>query len=211
MQANKTIYLNEHPLIISENIDAIPSNVAGAKIYTNPDTQKIEKVLEKMETGKREAAIFLTDDVRQLFKKVALHFTVLVAGGGLITNTAGEVLLMFRRGKWDLPKGKQDPGEDLETCAIREVAEETGLHSITLQHKITETFHYYPMKSKKVLKHTHWYRMQFTGTELTVPQIEEDIQDIQWVKPENIEKYLKYSYENIREVFREEKIIASLI
>ena len=58
------------------------------------------------------------------------------------------------------------------------------------------------MKNKKVLKHTYWYKMQFTGTELTIPQIEEDILDIEWIKPENIKKYLKFSYANIREVFR---------
>ncbi|NML40927.1 NUDIX domain-containing protein [Chitinophaga sp. G-6-1-13] len=207
MQENMTIYLNERPLIISGSEQNIPTGINGAKVYLNPDTEKIEKVLQKMEEGKKEAAVFITEDVKQLFKKVSLHFTVLVAAGGLITNPDGEVLMMFRRGKWDLPKGKQDPGEDLETCAVREVAEETGLHTISLTHKITETFHYYPMKAKKVLKHTHWYRMQFTGTELTVPQIEEDIQDIEWVKPQNLEKFLKYSYENIREVFKAEGLI----
>lgn len=206
MQASVTIYLNEHPLLLSADTTAIPALLAGAKVYDNPDTKKIDSVLQKLEEGKKEAAVFIAPDVSQLLKKVSLHFTILVAAGGLITNPAGEVLLMFRRGKWDLPKGKQDPGEDLETCALREVAEETGLHSVSLENKITETFHYYPMKNKKVLKHTHWYRMQFTGTELTIPQIEEDIQDLQWVKPQNVEKYLKFSYENIREVFRAAKM-----
>jgi 8-oxo-dGTP pyrophosphatase MutT (NUDIX family) len=129
------------------------------------------------------------------------HFNVLVAAGGLVINAEKEILLMFRRGKWDLPKGKQDDGESLEACALREVQEETGLHQITLGPKITETYHYYPLKGKKVLKHTHWYKMQFTGTELTVPQIEEDIMDIQWIKPENLGKYLKFSYNNIVDVF----------
>jgi 8-oxo-dGTP pyrophosphatase MutT (NUDIX family) len=202
MQANITIYLNERPLLLSTDTSTIPAHFASAKVYDNPDTKKMENVLQKLEDGKKEAAVFIAPDVKQLFKKVSLHFTILVAAGGLITNPAGEVLMMFRRGKWDLPKGKQDPGEDLETCALREVAEETGLHNVSLENKIIETYHYYPMKNKKVLKHTHWYRMQFTGTELTVPQIEEDIQDLQWIKPENVDKYLKFSYENIREVFR---------
>ncbi|MBO9728193.1 MAG: NUDIX hydrolase [Chitinophaga sp.] len=202
MQATITIYLNERPLLLSANTNAIPEHFAKVKVYDNPNPEKMESVLRKLEDGKKEAAVFIAPDVKQLFKKVSLHFTTLVAAGGLVTNPAGEVLMMFRRGKWDLPKGKQDPGEDLETCALREVAEETGLHNVSLENKIIETFHYYPMKNKKVLKHTHWYRMQFTGTELTVPQIEEDIQDVQWVKPEHVDKYLKFSYENIREVFR---------
>ena len=206
MEPNISIYLNEHPLLLSADTTAIPAHLADAKVYDNPDKKKIESVLQKLEDGKKESAVFVAPDVKQLLKKVSLHFTILVAAGGLITNPAGEVLLMFRRGKWDLPKGKQDPGEDLETCALREVAEETGLRNISLDNKIIETFHYYPMKNKKVLKHTHWYRMHFTGTELTIPQIEEDIQDLQWVKPQNVEKYLKFSYENIREVFRAAKM-----
>ena len=48
------------------------------------------------------------------------------AGGGLVENEKGEILFMFRKGKWDLPKGKLDPGESYESCALREVQEETG-------------------------------------------------------------------------------------
>ena len=123
-----------------------------------------------------------------------------MAAGGLITNPAGEVLLMFRRGKWDMPKGKQDEGESLEACALREVQEETGLQNIKLGHLITETWHYYSLKEKKILKHSYWYRMYFTGTELTGPQIEEDIMDIQWIRPDNLGKYMQYSYQNIVDV-----------
>ena len=128
----------------------------------------------------------------------------IIAGGGLVLNDEGKLLMIFRRGKWDLPKGKQDEGENLETCALREVAEETGLHNVTLEHKITETLHFYTYKEKKILKHTYWYKMKFTGTELTIPQIEEDIVDIQWVKPEHLGKYLKFSYQNIADVFEKE-------
>jgi 8-oxo-dGTP pyrophosphatase MutT (NUDIX family) len=123
-----------------------------------------------------------------------------VAAGGLITNATGEVLLMFRRGKWDMPKGKQDEGETLEACALREVQEETGLQNIRLGHLITETWHYYSLKEKRILKHSYWYRMYFTGAELTVPQIEEDIVDIQWIRPDNLGKYMQYSYQNIVDV-----------
>ncbi|GEP90243.1 8-oxo-dGTP pyrophosphatase MutT, NUDIX family [Chitinophaga terrae (ex Kim and Jung 2007)] len=202
MQENITIYLNERPLLLSAASSPIPAHLSEAKVYENPDSKKMESVLQKLEDGKKEAAVFVAPDVNQLLKKVSLHFTPIVAAGGLITNPGGDILMLFRRGKWDLPKGKQDPGEDLETCALREVKEETGLFNVTLDHKLTETFHYYPMKSKKVLKHTYWYKMSFTGTELTVPQIEEDILDIEWIKPQNVNKYLKFSYANIREVFR---------
>ncbi|MFB6453660.1 NUDIX hydrolase [Chitinophaga sp. Hz27] len=210
MQSNVTIYLNEHPLLLCASTANIPAGFEEAAVFEDPQTETIDKILLELEDGDRKAAVFIREDVKQLLKKVSLHFTVMVAAGGLVINQENEVLMMFRRGKWDLPKGKQDPGEELATTAVREVAEETGLHSITLGAKLTETYHYYPMKNKKVLKHTHWYLMEFTGTELTVPQIEEDILDVQWIKLEHVGKYLQFSYENIRDVFKAAETAGSI-
>ena len=196
-----TIYMNERPLILCPRQRDIPANYKDAPVCPNPDAAAISQTLQALENGEIASAVFVQTDTKRLMEAIKQHFKVLVAAGGLITNPEGEILLMFRRNKWDLPKGKQDDGESLEECAVREVREETGLQQITLTDKITETFHYYPLKDKKVLKHTYWYRMQFTGTELTIPQIEEDIMDIQWIKPENLGKYLKFSYKNIEDVF----------
>jgi len=196
-----TIYLNERPLILCPRQRDIPANYKDAPVCPNPDAAAISQTLQALENGEIASAVFVQTDTKRLMEAIKQHFKVLVAAGGLITNPEGEILLMFRRNKWDLPKGKQDDGESLEECAVREVREETGLQQITLTDKITETFHYYPLKDKKVLKHTYWYRMQFTGTELTIPQIEEDIMDIQWIRPENLGKYLKFSYKNIEDVF----------
>lgn len=204
MEKDSIIYLNERPLIIISTHQAVPARYKDAVLYTLPDQETIEATLQALETGKLPAAIFINPDTDVLLEKVKSYFSILVAAGGLITNNEEEILLMFRRGKWDLPKGKQDEGENLETCALREVAEETGLHHVTLEHKITETLHFYTYKEKKILKHTYWYKMKFTGTELTIPQIEEDIVDIQWIKPEHLSKYLKFSYQNIADVFEKE-------
>ena len=204
MQKDTIIYLNERPLFILSTLQAIPAEYKDAPLFTSPDTKTIEETLQALETGKSDAAIFIHPDTEVLLEKVKSYFIVLVAAGGLITNEEEEVLMMFRRGKWDLPKGKQDDGESLEACALREVQEETGLKNVSIEHKITETLHYYTFKEKKILKHSYWYKMKFTGTELTIPQIEEDIVDIQWIKPEHLGKYLKFSYQNITDVFIKE-------
>lgn len=201
METPVNIYINERPLVIAGENTTLSSAYNDATVFHTPDDALITRTIDQLDKNELSKAVFRHSNPVSLFDRVKDHFTVFEAAGGLISNPAGEILLMFRRGKWDLPKGKLDEGETLEACALREVQEETGLHNISLDGKITETFHYYPWKNKKVLKHSHWYRMRFTGTELTIPQIEEDIIDIQWIRPENLGKYMQYSYQNIIDVF----------
>ena len=103
------------------------------------------------------------------------------AAGGLVTNNKGEFLLIRRSGLWDLPKGHQEPGEDLEITALREVEEETGLGDLQLGKFIRVTDHTYFRNERWHLKHTWWYSMTYTGTDTPVPQCEEDITEVRWV------------------------------
>ena len=125
----------------------------------------------------------------------------IVAAGGLVENPAGECLMIFRRGCWDLPKGKQEPGEDIETCALREVEEETGLHDLKLGGLICITHHTYHLFGEKILKHTYWYHMTDEREESLLPQLEEDITGAQWVEKERLPEYLEGTYPSIVEVF----------
>lgn len=57
---------------------------------------------------------------------------VVLAAGALVWREAGrelQVLLVHRPryDDWSFPKGKLERGESLRTCAVREVAEETGI------------------------------------------------------------------------------------
>ena len=127
---------------------------------------------------------------------------VITAAGGLVLNDANELLMIFRRGKWDLPKGKLDAGETIEACALREVKEETGLQQIILVQPVGITWHEYFDKytQQEVIKETHWFEMKADGNQKLVPQTEEDIEQIVWANPETIEKSLTNSYKNIVEI-----------
>ena len=131
--------------------------------------------------------------------------TQIIAAGGLVTNPQGEILWIYRRGFWDLPKGKLDEGETIQTCAVREVQEETGLQTISLGEFICMTTHTYfdTWLQKEVVKQTHWYSMKATAldTEKLIPQTEEDIEKIEWVLMENLPQYLVQTYPTIRSVF----------
>ena len=127
---------------------------------------------------------------------------IIQAGGGVVKNELGQLLLIFRRKKWDLPKGKLDAGETLEECAIREVKEETGLVHVEIIKKLTITHHTYHQDGMTILKETHWFQMfaeTATNSKL-IPQIEEDIEAIEWVEMTSITTYLENSYDTIRNV-----------
>lgn len=108
---------------------------------------------------------------------------VSAAGGYVVrrgTSGEPEVLLIFRRGVWDLPKGKQDLGESIETCALREVEEEIGARQLSLVDRLGTTVHGYPEEGRYCIKTTHWFLMQTPERRFT-PQEEEEIQAVAWV------------------------------
>lgn len=135
------------------------------------------------------------------FSEFCSHFREIPAGGGLVRNREGQYLLIRRRDIWDLPKGKQEPGENIETCAMREVEEETGLHNLTLGERICVTHHTYKLHGEKILKHTYWYQMLDEREEPLLPQREEDITEARWVEKECLPAYLEGTYPSIVEVF----------
>lgn len=124
----------------------------------------------------------------------------ITAGGGIVQNEEGKILLQFRRGKWDLPKGKMEEGETPEECAIREVEEETGLKNIELGELIGITNHHYTERGENIDKETYWFAMKVSGLQQLTPQTEEDILELKWVAENELEPYLSNTYANIIEI-----------
>lgn len=121
----------------------------------------------------------------------------IIAAGGLVFNDQDELLMIFRRDKWDLPKGKLDDGETIEECAVREVIEETGLQHVLLMEKLGITLHTYQEKGEEIEKESHWFRMTAPGHQTLIPQTEEDITTIEWVNKSDISTRLQNTYANI--------------
>ena len=115
-------------------------------------------------------------------------------------NDKEELLMIYRKGYWDLPKGKQDKKESLHECALREVTEETGVTKLQLNELLQITLHTYWDKQQPILKETHWYKMQVEGPQILTPQAEEDITEVQWVPLGDLEEFLDVSFRSIRDV-----------
>lgn len=123
----------------------------------------------------------LTDRPQQVWEQVMNHFPIIEAAGGLVKNKNGKYLFIYRRKRWDLPKGKVDAGEVPQQTALREVEEETGLSPLEIVKFLTHTYHIYWLKDRFTLKRTHWYLMQYGGDKYPVPQTIEDIERVEWM------------------------------
>lgn len=133
-------------------------------------------------------------------------FRFIEAAGGLVQNTNGDYLFIYRYNKWDLPKGKLELNEENGIAALREVSEETGISGIKLLDHITDTFHTYKLGNATILKKTSWYSMSYNGNEPLIPQESENISIAKWFSKDQIQELMDNTYDTIREVLSKAKI-----
>jgi len=122
------------------------------------------------------------------------------AAGGIVLREgkrSWEIISIFRKGVWDLPKGKIDPNETPPAAALREVKEEVGISKVRIVADLGTTLHGYPYKDRYCIKTTYWYQMQ-TAEEVFVPQAEEGIEEVAWITWTNAKSTLGYG--NLREL-----------
>jgi len=197
------IYFGDKPVFLCDKIDKAINEYMhhpDAVFIDEISSPAIKSLLHEIAKPEFHVGILLDKDFDKLKKSFFKHFRIITAAGGLVINSNEEILMIFRRGKWDLPKGKLDAGETLEECAVREVKEETGLQNIKQGKKITVTYHTYDEFGKHILKESHWYKMKCIGEQNPTPQIEEDITDIKWIGLSDLKKYTSNTYCTIKEV-----------
>lgn len=152
--------------------------------------------------GKYEAITLYHENYNLLKSDFKGLFTVIEASGGVVVNEMDEILFIFRRGHWDLPKGKIEKGEKKKQAAVREVEEETGVSHLALHDKLCVTKHVYRSKSgKRIIKKSHWYNMSTLKADL-IPQTEEDIEEAVWMTLEEFNAQPRVVYSSIKDVLR---------
>jgi 8-oxo-dGTP pyrophosphatase MutT (NUDIX family) len=197
------IYFNDKPLFLC---DAMTPEIAGyahhddAVLIDEFSHPAVNAMIHEMRQAKVHAGIFIHSNLEELRKAVWKKFLMVKAGGGLVRNGEGKYLFIFRRGIWDLPKGKLDPGETIEQCAVREVGEETGLRGVQLEAPLLVTYHTYDENGKHILKESHWFRMKASDMAGLKPQQEEQITELRWVEGDALKVLLCNTFPSIRDV-----------
>lgn len=199
------IYFDNKPLFLCDAIDeAVEPFIHhdDAIFIDELDSHTIKTIIHEIQQPQVHAGVFFHSDIEALKQAFFKKFTLVTAAGGLVQNEKKEYLLIYRKGKWDLPKGKLDKGEKLEDCAVREVEEETGLKEVKLIKPLCVTYHTYHEGARFILKDSHWYTMKVKGPQQLVPQIAEEIHEIRWVKKTDLTEYVKDSYPSVADVLQ---------
>ena len=142
----------------------------------------------------------LSSQPKRAFEKFAEQMVWVEAAGGVVESEQGEVVMIRRNERWDLPKGHREDGENFAECAAREAEEETGVKVAEVGRLLVTTLHAYNIYGEWELKLTAWYVMRALSRHLT-PQREEGIVRAEWVAPERIEEQIKNSFPTIKKVF----------
>lgn len=200
-----TIYFGPKPLFlcteITKEIDPFLHR-DDAVFIDDFNSHTVKAMLYEMNLPNIKAGVFLHHNLDELLKAFKRKFVFIQAAGGLVYTSDHQFLLIFRKGKWDLPKGKLDEGETLETCAVREVQEETGLSRATLEKPLCVTYHTYAEHGKNILKESHWYLMKAANKELLTPQSEEDIEKCEWIGADKLAPYMEDTHPSIIDVLK---------
>ena len=193
------IIFNEKKILLVDSYQDLSKKMplSSAIISFKFDEQKIQYLIDDLLISENEFLILVGNPLQNL-EVLKKSFKLIQAGGGVVLNNKEEILFIYRRKKWDLPKGKLDEAETIEECAIREVKEETGLSELTLGSLLITTYHLY-IENEMILKETFWFEMT-TNERALVPQAEEGIKKAIWVHSNNIQFQLSNTYESIMDV-----------
>jgi len=141
-------------------------------------------------------------DIEELRERFRSCFEQVYAAGGLVRNNEGKYLIMKRRERWDLPKGKVNRGETFEQAALREVTEECGLHELEIINPLLSTYHSYFIDERTILKRTSWFEMLYRGNAEPVPQEDEDITEIRWLSRDDLSRITGNTYLAVMDVLK---------
>jgi 8-oxo-dGTP pyrophosphatase MutT (NUDIX family) len=213
------LFIHQYPIEITQSVDSIKKfqkiidlseipfssalfkGLSGVILLHGVHIETFQKLiywLDKNENYAIQKLIICVENEKEFKKELEASFEIVRAAGGVITHQE-KCLMIFRRGKWDLPKGKIDEGENSQTAAVREVKEECNIEA-QIQQKVCTTWHHYWSMGKIVLKKTKWYLMQTSTPDTIAPQKEEDIEAIVWMEKHEVYKALSNSFVSINYV-----------
>ena len=201
------VFFQDRIIYLTEDFSSYFHNNYGL-FYKFYDLKELSDLLKLFTVVTKIKKLYIFHkDLQQLFTVFTSLFKNIEAAGGLLRNPEGKILVIKRKGKWDLPKGTLMDHEASEAAALREVGEETGITELDLKSHIISTFHIYLKGFDPVLKKTYWYNMITSSEDLPEPQTEEEITEALWLDVEDMQMILGNTYLSIIDILKSEKLL----
>ena len=187
------IFVGDKPIILTTKVE----QETNFKNYLL-ETVNIGKAIKELRSKNLEAIRLIASDEEGMLKRFLKLLPNVVAAGGKVYNSRGEVLFIYRNDKWDLPKGKAESRETIDKTAIREVEEETGVEGLSIIRPLEMTYHIFKRNGKFKIKITYWFEMQTDFEGKLFPQEKEGITKVEWLNDDQVKVALANSYANIK-------------
>lgn len=193
------VFINNKEIFLTDKVSKISFKTNDIKSFVSSKKDILESIKQLESDELAERLWLISKEIKQLKKRFFQLFVLVEAAGGLVKNKRNEYLFILRHNKWDLPKGKMEEGETIEQTAIREVEEECGITNLKIIKKLNSIYHIYKQDKIAILKHTHWYLMDYSLDEKPCPQIVEHITEVRWFNENNLNKIYENTYKSIEE------------
>ena len=194
------VFVNNKAIFLIEKINDFDVSQSDT-ILEYQGKENFGKIVKSFDENIKSKNLFLfSSDFEELKKDFFSAFKIIEAAGGIVRNKKKEILFIFRRGKWDLPKGKVEENETIEETAIREVEEETGLGELKILRVLPDTFHMYVLNGRWVIKKTYWFEMLCKSEQKPIPQTIEEITEVKWFKDDELNEVLTNTFSSIGEL-----------
>ena len=194
------IFFKDSTIEIVEPADFIRnSSVTIIKLSDYDTSSQLAEMLLKKES---QYYVIESDNPESTLHHFRALFRNVLAAGGIVYNEKNQLLMIYRRGKWDLPKGKVEEGEEVRTSAIREVEEECGVGKLRILQHFKNTYHIYSEKGTWIIKETFWFEMISKDDGPLTPQKEEGIEEAGWYEISTLREKMKNSYLSINTLLK---------
>ena len=188
------VFFNQKPLILTSKI--IKSSDSDLLLYIKFSSKN--QILKALKSKKIHSVYLYHKNIEKLWEIFTKKFPIKDAAGGLVKSNDGKLLFIYRKNRWDLPKGGVEKNELLIDAAQREVKEETGLADLIVINRIGETYHIFNNGKNYKLKRTYWFEMKSDYKGDLFPQYEEGITSVEWISKKRIPEILENSFQNIK-------------
>ena len=196
------VHFENRFIMISEEPDRLQKYGIFHKFYATSELYKL--ISEFQADSSIQSANVYGTNIRHIWKIFRIYFTEVGAAGGLVRHASGKYLFIEKKGKLDLPKGHIEPGEEPDSCALREVSEECGISGHSIVKSLPPSYHTYSWEGISYLKKTSWFLMSYNGIMVTEPQVSEGITKVEWLSPDEISNIKKSAWLSLMDVIYSE-------